>query len=175
MRVLLWFIFIVLLIFFSSISVRAESDYVLPYPSFMPGSKFYQLQLLKDAVLKYWYFGNLGQFYYNLKQSDKYLVEAKTLFEYKQYLLGTQALKKSDTYFSNTLPYLIKAKKENKNITQKQKLLEEASLKHIDVLNLIRKEIPEIFVWQPEKSLPTKLNLKKSIEESINIRKKFYE
>ena len=59
----------------------AESDYVLPYPSSMPGSKFYQIRLIWDEVKKYWYFGSFGQFEYNLKQSDKYLVEAKTLFE----------------------------------------------------------------------------------------------
>ena len=77
----------------------AKSDYVLPYPSLMPGSKLYILQEIKNTVLQYWYFGNFGQFTYALKQSDKFLVEAKTLFEYDQYLLADEALKKSDYFF----------------------------------------------------------------------------
>ena len=66
----------------------AESQYVLPYPSAMPGSFLYKLNLVQEEILRYWYFGDFGQFKYNLGLSDKYLVEAKTLFEYKQYLLA---------------------------------------------------------------------------------------
>lgn len=153
----------------------AESDYVLLYPSSMPGSKFYQIRLIWDEVKKYWYFGSFGQFEYNLKQSDKYLVEAKTLFEYKQYLLGYKALKRSNDYFMKVNPYLNKARIENKNISQRQNMLKEAALKHIEVLKKTKQDVPEAFVWQPEKLSSTMLNLKKSIEESIKIRKKFYE
>lgn len=152
--------------------VSAESSYVLPYPSAMPGSKFYLLQQIKDTALQYWYFGNFGQFAYNLKQSDKYLVEAKTLFEYRQYLLGYEALKKSDLYFIHTLPYLRKAQNENKNINQSRLVLKEAALKHIEVLAKLGLELPKTFVWQPEKSLPTKLDLKNAVDQSIIIRKK---
>ena len=58
----------------------AESPYVLPYPSAMPGSIFYKLNLIQDELLRFWYFGDFGQFKYNLAQSDKYLVEAINLF-----------------------------------------------------------------------------------------------
>lgn len=149
----------------------AQSSYVLPYPSFMPGSKFYQLQLLKDALLKYWYFGNFGQFRYNLKQSDKYLVEAKTLFEYKQYLLGYQALEKSNEHFVKLKPILANARNEGKNITEKEKTLHVGGLKHIEVLVALESSFPETYFWQPEKSLPTNLHLKSIIEKSIEIRK----
>lgn len=151
--------------------VSAESQYVLPYPSFMPGSPLYKLNLIKEEILKYWYFGNFGQFTYNLKQSDKYLVEAKTLFEYKQYLLGYQALKNSDRYFQRTFPYLLRAKNEKKNIIQKEAILKEAALKHIEVLDLIKQQVPRQFVWRPEKSFPTVLNLHDEIEKSIKARK----
>jgi len=163
---------VILFLTFQS-SVYAQSNYVLPYPSAMPGSIFYKLNLVKEQILKYWYFGDFGQFHYNLKQSDKYLVEAKTLFEYKQYLLGLQALKRSDKYFSNTLPYIIKAQKEGKNIVQKQNLLKEAGLKHINVINSIKEEIPEIFIWRPENSLSSRLDLKNAVQRSISIRKKY--
>ncbi len=78
-----------LLSLFLPLSSFAQSDYVLPYPSSMPGSIYYKLHLAWESVIEYWNFGDFGQFIYNLKQFNKYVVEAKTLFEYIQYLLVT--------------------------------------------------------------------------------------
>lgn len=172
LRVFILFSFLATLLFFT-VTSYAASNYVFPYPSTMPGSIFYKIHLLQEALLKYWYFGNFGQFNYNLKESDKYLVEAKTLFEYNQYLLGFSALKKSDSYFINTLPNLINAQNKNKNVSAYRQLLSEAAGKHIEVLTKLEQEIPESFTWAPEKSLPTRLNLKSLIENSIKIRNKF--
>jgi len=161
---------LILFTFFLPRTISAESQYVLPYPGSMPGSKLYKAHLLWENVLRYWHYGNFGQFKYNLKQSDKYLVEAKTLFEYKQYLLGYNALKKSDNYFEKISPALEKARKENKDIVQKQNLLNTAGLKHIEVLNSI--VVPDKFVWSPEKASSTILEIKKAIDESIGLRTK---
>lgn len=173
MRNYLWSIIFTLILFSSTSTLaNAKSSYILPYPSFMPGSPLYKVNLIKEKILKYWYFGNFGQFDYNLKQSDKYLVEAKTLFEYKQFLLGYKALKKSDGYFKNLLSGLNAARDENKNINDKRKILKEAALKHTEILSDLKKELPETFLWQPEKSQPTYFYLKKDIEQSISIRMK---
>lgn len=161
------------LIFFSTMigSVYAQSNYVLTYPSNMPGNLFYKFRLIYENVSKYWHFGDFGQFDYNLKLSDKYLVEAKTLFEYKQYLLGYKALEKSDQYFVNILPNLTKAEKNGKNILQKRRILKEAAQKHNEVLNKMQIDSPDVFNWQPEKTLPTMLNIKAAIGRAVNIRK----
>ncbi len=139
----------------------------------MPGGFSYKLHSLYENLSKYWYFGNFGQFTYNLKESDKYLVEAKTLFEYNQYLLGFSALEKSDTYFINTLPNLIKAQNKGENISTYRQLLGEAAQKHVEVLTKLKQEVPDSFTWTPEKSLPTHLSLKSAIDNSIKIRDKF--
>src|SRR3989344_6985672 len=110
MKNLRWVLLLFLLVNLSSVRVFAQSDYVLPYPSQMPGNKFYTINQVIEKVSYFWYFGSFGQFKYNLKKADKYLVEAKTLFEYKQFLLGYQALKKSDGHFKETLPKLINAR-----------------------------------------------------------------
>lgn len=169
--------FISLIVFFifvlSPQLVLAQSDYVLPYPSYMPGSKFYIVHRIWEEAIKYWYFGDFGQFTYNLNQSDKYLVEAKTLFEYKQYLLGYKALKKSDRFFSMIPFYLQKAKQEGKNTDQKKELLKQAVLKHIEVLTSMQYTVPQHFVWKPEKDSPTDLALRESIQNSISIRSKW--
>lgn len=169
----IWLILFLTLYFISAQIVYCDSsDYVLSYPSVMPGSKTYKLHLLWEKIMEYWYFGNFAQFKYNLNQADKYLVEAKTLFEYKQYLLAYQALKKSDQYFKKTKPYLEKARIEGKNVTQKESILKNASLKHIEILTFIKSFVPNEFIWTPEKSAPTRLNFQRTIEESISIKGK---
>ena len=150
--------------------VFAESSYVLPYPSAMPGSFLYKLNLIQEEILKYWYFGDFGQFKYNLNQSDKYLVEAKTLFDYKQHLLAYQALQRSDNYFKKIEPNILAAKKNGKNTVDKEILLKEAAEKHKVELEKLKKNLPRTFEWRPEKQQPETLNLQDSLESSIRIR-----
>lgn len=163
---------LVFFLFFAS-KAYADSNYVLPYPSVMPGSLFYKPRLLLEAVSKYWYFGNFGQFKYSLKEADKYLVESKTLFEYGQYLNASIALKNSDEYFKKTFLYLSGAKDEGENINTNRKILSEAAQKHIEVLKKLLNELPGSFEWKPEKEKPTLINIKDNIEESISIRSKY--
>ncbi len=166
-------LFVLYVLLFIAQPSFAASSYVLPYPSTMPGSVFYKVSLVKEKVMQYWYYGNFGQFFYNLKQSDKYLVEAKTLFEYNQYLLGFQALQKSNDFFVKTKPYLINAQKEGKDTSENINILSDAALKHAEVLSDLRSRLPESFVWTPEREKPTNLKLKQIIEQSIKIRKKY--
>lgn len=151
----------------------AQSTYVLPYPSVMPGGINYKLHLVWEKIMQYWYFGDFGQFTYNLNESDKYLVEAKTLFEYQQYLLGYEALQKSNGYFQKTLPYLVIAKEHGKNISENRALLSNASEKHIEVLQKMEQENPKTFHWSPEKSAPSDLQIQSLIERAIAIRKQY--
>lgn len=160
--------------FITSQTVFASSSYVLPYPSTMPGNFTYKIHLVWEKVMQYWYFGNFGQFDYNLKESDKYLVEAKTLFEYNQYLLGYSALQKSNQYFTNTLPNLLKAQQTGEDISQKRQLLHEAALKHIEVLQKMLTETPATFTWTPEKTSASNLDIHALINQGITIRQKYF-
>lgn len=172
MKYLLCLIFITILFLFPKTYVYAESTHVLPYPSFMPGSSLYKVHLVWEKISRYWHFGNFSQFKYNLSQADKYLVESKILFEYKQYLLGYQALKKSDRFFSMIPFYLKKAEQEGKDVNQKQEIFRQAAFRHIEILKEIQSGVPEHFVWEPEKDSPTDLFLRESIQNSISIRYK---
>lgn len=165
------FLLAFLFLFLFKTSVLAQSSYVLPYPSSMPGSFAYKLHLVFENVSKYWHFGDLGQYDYNLRMADKYLVEAKTLFEYKQYLLAHIALKKSDSYFSKIKQSLSVAEKKNKDVVNKRLILKEAALKHMEYLEKIDLDTPDIFIWEPEKSSSTTLLLKEAFVDAINIRK----
>lgn len=150
-----------------------KSSYVLPYPGFMPGNKLYKVYTLFDIIEKYYSFGDFAQFSYNLSKSDKYLVEAKTLFEYNQYPLALAALQRSDHYFKNTYPNLMIAKKHGKDISDKIQALNSASQKHQEVLLGIMSLVPRTFVWQDEKKLPITLYIHDAIQKSIKIRQAY--
>jgi len=170
----IWIFILIMLLFFIFSPKQfafAQSSYVLPYPSEMPGSKLYKAFVLWDELMAYWYFGNLSQFTYSLEQSDKYLVEAKTLFEYKQYYFADNALKESDEYFHEAKRALDRAAVERKDIKDKKTILREAAKKHIEVLESSRNRVPETFLWQPEKSQPTMLSIGSNLSQSISVRK----
>lgn len=173
MNILIKIVLVLLLFLTSPHNIFAKSSYVLPYPSIMPGSFLYKPHLLLEELMKYWYFGNFGQFKYNLSQADRYLVQAKTLFEYDQFLLATESLNKSDKYFVKTLPFLESAKKESENTSFNRKILSEAAAKHIEILEKLSSELPDQLVWNPEKSQSTTLYIKNLINKSISIRGKF--
>ena len=146
------------------------SAYVLPYPGFMPGNKIYRLKQIADYVGQYWAFGSLTRYKYELSLADKKLVEAKTLFEYSQYPLALKALLDSDWHFQQASNYLTQAKKEGKDITQKETLFKSAAQKHIEVLKQLEQNLPESFLWQPEKKDSLVLEIRNALEAAIKIR-----
>lgn len=148
----------------------AASSYVLPYPSTMPGSIWYKFHQLAEHIMPFWNFGDFGQFTYHLKQSDKYLVEGKTLFEYNQYLLGFAAIQKSNSYFKQAVDDLAFAHNNNKNVQEKQIILQNAAQKHTEVLETLLKTVPQTFIWNPEKGGKTVLPIENLIHTSISIR-----
>lgn len=163
--------FILFLFLILTQNAFAQSAYVLPYPSFMPGSRWYIIQEVMDEVKKYWYFGSFSQFKYHLSQSDKYLVEAKILFEYRQYLLGYQSLQKSNQHFKTIELILKKAEQEKKQTSEKRQVLRMATLKHIETLNSFSSFLPETFDWEPEKESSKILQLRELLDTSIRSRK----
>lgn len=166
MRVLIYaLLFLVVLV--SPAIAFASSDYVLPYPGFMPGSKLYLLKEIKNSVDRFWNFGNIGQYKYNLSLSDKYLVEAKTLFEYKQYLLGVESLKKSGKYFTEAKFSLKKARDGGIEVSNMEKVFASARDRHVEVLKDLSTLVPEKIQWVPENEPATDLYLQKEIESAI--------
>jgi hypothetical protein len=145
----------------------ASANYVLPYPGIMPGHKLYSFEQVIDRLYRFWAFGSFARHQYELRQADKKLVEAKILFEYRQYLLATRALKSSNQHFQEALVYLNQAKKEGKDISQKLYILQSVGVKHQEVLEKLQPELPKDFLWQPENQESTQLDLKKLIEEAI--------
>ena len=148
-----------------------HAEYVLPYPSYMPGNKIYRVSRVVDKIKKYWYFGNIAQIKYHLALADKYLVEAKTLMEYDQYLLGSDALFRSDTEFKQLPITLEKAIHERIDIRLLQVKIADAGQRHKEILVELAQGVPDQFTWTPEKAAPTELKLRDLIKESLDIRR----
>jgi len=165
-------IFVCLLCIFGFLSLATiiHADYVLPYPSYMPGNKLYKVSRILDILENYWNFGAVAQTKFHLELADKYLVEAKTLFEYKQYLLATDALNRSDNQFSSLPVHLVSVKNEGVDTTQLHQTIQEAAVKHTDVLEALLAVTPVTFNWTPEKSQPTMLDVHALIQQAIAIR-----
>jgi len=149
-----------------------EAAYVLPYPSYMPGNKLYRISRLIDTINKFWYAGNIAQVKYHLSLSDKYLVEAKTLFEYKQYLLAVDALHRSREEFDAIPFYVAQGKKEGKDMSMFEQIISDATIAHREVLDMLKNQLPKDFYWQPEKSQGTNLSIEKELDTVLESLKK---
>lgn len=149
---------------------HAASSYVLPYPGIMPGSKLFIVSEIGDELKGMLSFGDFSRFKYNLSQSDKYLVQSKTLFEYGQYPKAVDALRKSNMYFKMLNSNLLSAQNNSKDIGEKTAIFNNASLKHMEVLQKLDKDLPGTYVWQDEKADPYTINLDGEIKNGIDSR-----
>jgi len=148
--------------------VQIYASYMLPYPSTMPGNRIYKITRILDNLKTFWYFGDIAQVKYHLMLSDKYLVEAKTLFEYKQYLLAQDALIRSDYHFKLLDNALTNGTNNGKDMGEIGHTVADASDAHITLLNSLQTILPESFDWTPEKGDVTKI----PIYEHISVAKK---
>jgi len=136
----------------------SNASYVLPYPSFMPGNKLYRVSRFIDEVKRYWYWGNLSSYRYYLGQSDKALVEAKTLFAYNQYLLAVKALDRSSAALQR-VPDSLKGAE-----------FIEAMNEHKKVIGKLLGELPEEFIWRPEREKPQTLRIHEELNRALLLR-----
>ena len=147
-----------------------KAEYVLPYPSYMPGNKLYRVSRIVDTLKKYWYFGPIAQITYHLSLSDKYLVEAKTLMEYGQYLLASDALVRSDMAFQRLPSDIVRARQNGEDVSKLADTVREAGIKHEQVIQTLMYAMPKDIVWTPEKEKPTELKITESLDTSEKIR-----
>lgn len=164
-----------LLFFFTAALRQVFASYVLPYPSYMPGNKLYRLSRIVDRLKLSWSWGSIAQTKAYMSLSDKYLVEAKTLFAYKQYLLGADALKRSNTAYEQVPIYIQRGRSERKDMSSVVTQVRESVVVHTEFLSQMEKEVPREFVWTPEKTSATSLPLSEYIKGAIKIRQSVLE
>jgi hypothetical protein len=159
------------IIFFLALPQPVSAEYMLPYPSFMPGNRIYIITRLVDAAREHWSWGNIARTKYHLGLSDKYLVESKTLSEYKQYLLMKDALTRSDFQATKILTYVNNAEGEGKDVAGLREIVADAMAVHWHVLERMQNDLPHEFLWQPENEKATDVQIADLLEASQAIRK----
>lgn len=162
--------FVILVVLFFSFAHPIFAAYVLPYPSYMPGNKLYKVSRVVDVVKGWWSWGSIAQLKYHMALADKYLVEAKTLFEYQQYPLALDALARSDKEILYLKPFIDRAEKEGKDMLAFKQIVDDAMTVHKKILTEIKKTVPETFTWQPEKAQEEELMLHMRLQYSYEIR-----
>lgn len=151
-------------------SLAVAGKYTLPYPSYMPGHILYWPSRKIDELNDWWYWGNIARIKYYLKLGDKYLVESKTLYEYKQYLLADNALLRSDEAVKKILKYIEEAQAEGKDLSLFKSLVQSALDEHKIVLINLLTILPKDYLWTPEQDEPTYLPLRDQLQTSIRMR-----
>lgn len=165
-------VYLLSLLFLSGVlRTSVHAAYVLPYPSYMPGNKLYPVMRLLDEAKRYWYWGTIGNIKYYMMLSDKDLVEAKTLFEYKQYFLALDALDRSNKYAHRLHLLILLSKQENKDISSMLPIIREYILVHESILNTLRNQLPTEILWQPEKQSSVLLPIHELIGAALEERK----
>jgi len=136
----------------------------------MPGNKLYRISRLSDDLKRFWYWGTIGSLKYHMALTDKYLVEAKTLFEYKQYPYAIDALGRSDKHFLDVIQARRRVKSENKEISSLRELAQSQQDGHVTVLMNLMRNLPKEYLWQPEKESSQLFNIEKIFSRSIETR-----
>lgn len=160
--------FVIILYLMLPLAVQAE--YVLPYPSFMPGNTLYKISTLLDKLKAHWSFGNIAQLKYRMSMADKKLVEAKTLFEYKQYALAMNALYESTAQAASVPRLLESAKAQGIDMKELNKTVCEQINVHQEVLQKLRTSLPAVFAWQEEKKDAVNLPIREAFDSAVKTR-----
>lgn len=156
-------------LFFGSLGNVFAQEYVLPYPGFMPGHPLYKISSMVDSLQEWWSFGDFAKFHYHLNTADKKLVEVKTLFEYKQFLLASESLKTYEKHLKLANNYLSTAAGNGKDISQNRRLFTSAILKHREILERLKLNLPERFLWSPEKESAKVIEIRIILVDAISL------
>lgn len=164
-------VYLILNTLYLILPLAVQAEYVLPYPSFMPGSTLYKISTLLDSLKRSWYFGNIAQLKYRMALADKKLVEAKTLFEYKQYALAMKSLDLSTEHAKYLSPLLDKAKRAGIDTKLQRETICEEMTVHGKELETLKKNLPASFLWQEEKRIAVDLPIQTTLEDATHTRK----
>jgi hypothetical protein len=118
----------------------------------------------------YWNFGDIAGIKYERALSDKYMVEAKTLFDFGQYKLAVDALAKSDLHFAQAIVHAIEIGYKQKDDGTQKKILQNQAEKHKEVLDSLSGSLPDTITWDTEQTGSEELSISLIINKSKILR-----
>ncbi|MDO8583296.1 MAG: DUF5667 domain-containing protein [bacterium] len=156
----IWILVLPLLIFLLSFNTAfaedlsptptSQSNYELPYPGLLPDSPLYFFRVIRDRIVSLLISDPLKKAEFDLLQADKRLNAGVYLFNSskkndKNMELAISTISKAENYFENATQKLKEAKKEGRDILEMGNRLMESSIKHQEVLSLLKERSPKNF------------------------------
>ena len=150
----------------ASESTQKEVDYFLVYPGILPDHFLYSLKMVRDRLQLWLTTDLLGKGDLLLKYADKRLGAGKALIEGNKIDLGLITLTKAEKYFKRAVDQekLAREKKENTQIFL-EKLLQ-SSLKHQEILLVLKEKVPVDSRPEIEKALELSQQSQQEIKQA---------
>jgi hypothetical protein len=125
-------------------AVATESagiTYQLAYPGILPDHPLYFLKAARDKIISFFISDPIEKADYDLLQSDKRIGASKNLLEKGKTDLAQSTFSKAENYFEQALSQADSAKRQGIQTDEIVKKLQEANLKHQQVLSDMLKEL----------------------------------
>ncbi len=129
----------------SSDTQKQSIDYTLPYPGILPDNPLYPLKMIRDRIVLFLINDSSKRAEYYLLQADKRLQAGVFLYrkDPRKISLALDTLGKAEQYLSKAVKEVSRAKQEKKDVGWLLGKLQQASLKHEEVLLLFERSIPK--------------------------------
>lgn len=171
---LLIFSFLIFLLSFNSLSVKAYCatedlsasvssgfvNYELPYPGLLPDNPLYFLKVTRDKIVEFLISDSLKKTEFNLLQADKRLNAGIYLFNKGKISLAFSTISKAENYFSQALDEKRKAEEQRENISEIEGRMKDALRKHEQELRILAKKSNANYKESFEKELKRVMGFK---------------
>ncbi len=123
----------------------SSSNYTLPFPGMLPDNPFYTFKVLRDRIILFLINDSVKKAKFYLLQADKRLQAGVYLWNQKPEKrdLAVSTISKGENYFEEAISQTRLAKKEGRDVGTIKGDLEQAAIKHAQVLANLLKNAPK--------------------------------
>jgi len=145
-----------------------EVDYFLAYPGILPDHFFYSLKMIRDRLRLWLTIDPLKKAELFLLYADKRLGAGKVLIEGNKIDLGVSTLTKGEKYLEQANTQIKMAKDKGKNTEEILGKINQASLKHEEILLGLKVKVGQDFQSIVEQALSYTKQVQENVQQSLN-------
>jgi len=145
-----------------------EVDYFLAYPGILPDHFLYSLKMIRDRLRLWLTIDPLKKAELFLLYADKRLGAGKVLIEGNKIDLGVSTLTKGEKYLEQANTQIKMAKDKGKNTEEILGKINQASLKHEEILLGLKVKVGQDFQSIVEQALSYTKQVQENVQQSLN-------
>ncbi len=145
-----------------------EVDYFLAYPGILPDHFLYSLKMIRDRLRIWLTIDPLKKAELFLLYADKRLGAGKVLIEGNKVDLGVSTLTKGEKYLEQANTQIKMAKDKGKNTEEILGKINQASLKHEEILLGLKVKVGQDFQSIVEQALSYTKQVQENVQQSLN-------